>query len=63
MYLDCSRVYIGGAKLAAVRRHFPRARAIGGRIYVGYDNATGAVYRAADVAAAALGGYVETESD
>ena len=63
MYLNCSRVYIGGAKLAAVRRFFPKARAIGGRVYCGYDNASGAIYRAAESAALAIGGYVETESD
>lgn len=63
MYLYCARIYIGGASLAAIKRQFPRARKMGGRVYVGYDNASGAIYRAADALASQLGGYVETEAD
>jgi hypothetical protein len=63
MYLTCARIYIGGANLAAIKRQFPRARKMGGRVYVGYDNASGALYSAADRLASHIGGYVETEAD
>lgn len=63
MYLYCARIYIGGAKLRDVQRQFPRARKMGGRVYVGYDNASGEIYRAADALASQIGGYVETEAD
>lgn len=63
MYVYCARIYIGGAKLPAVRKHFPRARRIGQRVYVGYDNAVGNVYREAERVASLVGGYVESEAD
>lgn len=63
MYLYCARIYIGGAKLPAVRKYFPRARKIGRRVYVGYDNASGEIYSKANQAAGELGGYVESEAD
>ena len=63
MYVQCARIYVGGVKLAEARRYAPRARKIGGRIYVGYDNASGAVYKVAEQIADAHGGYVESEAD
>ena len=63
MYLECARIYIAGASLAGVRRMFPNARQIAGRVYVGYDNASGAVFRTADRLASELGGWVESEAD
>ena len=63
MYLTCARIYIGGAKLADIKKDFPNARKTGGRVYVGYDNATGLVYNKADMVAGKLKGYVETEAD
>jgi hypothetical protein len=63
MFLYCARIYIGGAKLAEVAKHFPKARQSGKRVYVGYDNATGLIYNKADKVASQIGGYVETEAD
>ena len=63
MYLECARIYIGGAPAKSIRPFFPKARAIGGRVYVGYDNANGEVYKKAERAALAAGGFVESEAD
>lgn len=63
MMVYCARIYIGGAKLPEVQKHFPRARKSGRRIYVGYDNATGNIFREAESVASKVGGYVETEAD
>lgn len=63
MFLSCARIYIGGVKLVDVKNNFPNARKIAGRIYVGYDNATGLIFNKADALANQLGGYVESEAD
>lgn len=63
MFLQCARIYVGGVKLPQARKVAPNARKIGDRIYVGYDNAVGNVYRLAERIADQFGGWVESEAD
>jgi len=63
MYLECARIYVGGVKLLDARRFAPRARMIGGRVYIGYDNAGGEVFKLGELIADKFHGFVETEAD
>lgn len=63
MYLECARIYVGGVKLADARRLAPRARQIGRRVYIGYDNASGEIFKLGERIANQFGGFVESEAD